>query len=828
MYKAFFDVRWHLLLIEGWFPSINDFIQLARSNNPNIVVLFYCLDPAYPGLNIISQLDVDGYLTNSELVLKTLEPYAPTLYLMLAADPQIMQHNTSLSRDWAAVYVGAGGNMLSYKPFLSTMLSAAIPFGLRLYGSHWEDVPDLRSVWGGILPMELLASAYSSAHVVLASTILDQGRQGMINNRIFEALSCGAVVISDDWPVLRYMFGDLLLFANTADDVRDHISYILSHPEEALKLRIRGREKILSGHTWSHRAVELLSFYRHLASLKIIKKSVLPLDTKLPGLNVTGSSMVIPGNRPLCPMLAVIVSAGLEDHSDFIFIESLLMASLAMHYIVFTYSQNDWFILHNNHTWISQFQALLIVCTPYDDLDRSVSLLPAVGYRQCKTLGNICQRYQKRSVFWIGVDTSLVRRAVDRDGLQALTVSHYEVAWYRDPYELNILLAAGVKIPSFRLQHAFGVWGDTFKEHLVGDDSVAWSGVAADAALTEGGSTRGTRSSEVQRAEGESEIQGDNTAGGSENRPLPTLFLCYFSVAHLCTSVQRNKQHSGEYALLLYGGSWSQWLELQDVVGYADLHRTFFVPSRHQSSVLHRLKYASRLVLMSPEGFVGIPAEDISQVRSGQKNLLQFNISTVEDSIWPITACVQSGTLVHLLQSNEHLISVSQSGCNLWDKSYMMRGIAAGIARMNGLARSHSSVFVKNADISELDNINLIESGVYLLNLTMTNFVLGLDGQCCFIYENETLGCYFRSDVMVGINIILNRSCIVANMPNDNVFTTFQSRSIDINVELRGIMFLDPVYSLKHTFEIMQDIGCNLTTQPNITFKNVVLFPIYI
>jgi len=32
--------------------------------SPHVIVLFYCLDPDFPGLATIASLDVDGYLTN--------------------------------------------------------------------------------------------------------------------------------------------------------------------------------------------------------------------------------------------------------------------------------------------------------------------------------------------------------------------------------------------------------------------------------------------------------------------------------------------------------------------------------------------------------------------------------------------------------------------------------------------------------------------------------------------------------------------------------------------------------------------------------------------
>lgn len=47
---------------------INAFIHEARAlsalHRNKTIVLFYCLDPDFPGLEIVKALDVDGFLTN--------------------------------------------------------------------------------------------------------------------------------------------------------------------------------------------------------------------------------------------------------------------------------------------------------------------------------------------------------------------------------------------------------------------------------------------------------------------------------------------------------------------------------------------------------------------------------------------------------------------------------------------------------------------------------------------------------------------------------------------------------------------------------------------
>lgn len=45
----------------------------------------------------------------------------------------------------------------------------------------------------------------------------------MVNNRVFEVLSCGAVLISDCFPALEELLGEHVLCAKTPDDVTRHL-----------------------------------------------------------------------------------------------------------------------------------------------------------------------------------------------------------------------------------------------------------------------------------------------------------------------------------------------------------------------------------------------------------------------------------------------------------------------------------------------------------------------------------------------------------------------------------------------------------------------------
>lgn len=171
------------------------------------VILFYCLDPRFPGLSHVSALDVDGFLTNSESTRRFLLPSAPTALIPLAVDteafpfypdPPLPAMSASdgiadVQRDGAkVVYVGAAG-ALEYKKMLAWMLWEAAPYGLDIYGSGWQDVPEFSGYWRGVLPEGDLVSGGNGFFVL--STLCSYGAAAKIYNGIF----AGCRVLADLW-----------------------------------------------------------------------------------------------------------------------------------------------------------------------------------------------------------------------------------------------------------------------------------------------------------------------------------------------------------------------------------------------------------------------------------------------------------------------------------------------------------------------------------------------------------------------------------------------------------------------------------------------------
>ncbi len=183
----------------------------------------------------------------------------------------------------------------------------------------------------------------------------------MINNRIFEALSCGNVVISDYSDILNETFGEVLQFVRQPEDI-DLVLQQLMDPSFAdyfEQLRNRGRELILSRHTWSHRVLQIIDFFTSLQGTASSSPTLLQRTRKSEIAcnafhNTPQSNSFIPpvfksttttsgrGGGGI-PLLAWVVSDHLASHPDYLLlIRASIQNFFADNYLIHEYSEVEW------------------------------------------------------------------------------------------------------------------------------------------------------------------------------------------------------------------------------------------------------------------------------------------------------------------------------------------------------------------------------------------------------------------------------------------------------------------------------------------------------
>lgn len=150
-----------------------------------------------------------------------------------------------------------------------TIIDDVSPSGhdLAVYGGGWEpELVDPASVRGTVVANRELASYYSGAAIVLNDHWPESVEAGLINNRLYDALSAGAFVISDSVPGLDEEFDGGVVTYTDAADLALKVERFLADPDLRRAHVERGRAAVLARHTLAHRADDLLASLLPLAA----------------------------------------------------------------------------------------------------------------------------------------------------------------------------------------------------------------------------------------------------------------------------------------------------------------------------------------------------------------------------------------------------------------------------------------------------------------------------------------------------------------------------------------------------------------------------------
>jgi glycosyltransferase involved in cell wall biosynthesis len=185
----------------------------------------------------------------------------PVAELLQFTDPNRFFPEPDAGRGHELLFVG------NWRSTLRPIVWDAVQAGLRpaLYGRGWEHVfPDL--LVAEHVPQADLRRLYSSCAVLLCDHWDDMRAGGFVSNRVFDALACGALIVSDRCEGLFELFGDAVITYRHANDLGDTVGHFLAHAAERRERAERGRALVLERHTADRRAAEMVEAVGQLHS----------------------------------------------------------------------------------------------------------------------------------------------------------------------------------------------------------------------------------------------------------------------------------------------------------------------------------------------------------------------------------------------------------------------------------------------------------------------------------------------------------------------------------------------------------------------------------
>lgn len=202
--------------------------------------------------------ECDGY----DLVCVASEPFAsalrertgtPVVVLHQATDPALFHPDPGLP-ERELVFVGNSRGVR--RKVLDDLLPTRRD--LAIYGSGWDGLVDRSRVAAEHVPNDALRRVYSSAAIVLADHWPDMREHGFASNRLYDAVACGAFVISDAVAGVEERFAGAVETYETREQLQALVERYLSDPEERRARAAAGRAAVLAGHTFEHRIDALL------------------------------------------------------------------------------------------------------------------------------------------------------------------------------------------------------------------------------------------------------------------------------------------------------------------------------------------------------------------------------------------------------------------------------------------------------------------------------------------------------------------------------------------------------------------------------------------
>lgn len=142
------------------------------------------------------------------------------------------------------------------RPMVAAAVAAGI--GLDVYGTGWEDTGFASHVVARKAANADLGRLYAEAGVVLNDHWTDMRRLGFVSNRLFDAVACGARVLSDSIQGADELFGGSVRFCASPADAEQLLREPFDSNWPSLDERLATAQRVRAEHSFDQRARVLL------------------------------------------------------------------------------------------------------------------------------------------------------------------------------------------------------------------------------------------------------------------------------------------------------------------------------------------------------------------------------------------------------------------------------------------------------------------------------------------------------------------------------------------------------------------------------------------
>jgi len=260
-----------IALITGGHRIQPESIQILKGMG--IVTILWTIDPPRHFLPILESAPAyDHLFCQGTEAIELLEQAGirGAHWLPMACDP-CHHHSVTIQDSEKEKYTHDIAFVGSFYPVRAALFESIAHFNFAIWGPGWdrlEKTSPLNKCVKGLhtRPFEWL-KIYSSVKIVLAPHYQDTEKCFPVyqaSPRVFEAMACGAFVLSDNQRDVFTLFkdGEHLARFDHATDLVDKVGFYLDHPEMRKTIAGKGKAEVIQNHTYVHRIQEMISIIR--------------------------------------------------------------------------------------------------------------------------------------------------------------------------------------------------------------------------------------------------------------------------------------------------------------------------------------------------------------------------------------------------------------------------------------------------------------------------------------------------------------------------------------------------------------------------------------
>lgn len=191
-------------------------------------------------------------------------PAASISYLPQAFDAGIMRPPEAGAKREGVVFVG---NNHFGRPRPVVRFAHEAGAAPRIWGGGWEETPYASCLQGEGVDNRRLGDIYRAAEVVLCDHTRTMARNGYLSNRIYDALACGAPVISDSVQGFPEEFAPFVRIVDSAASFDEALRAIRAETEADRERRLDFARSMADRHSFAARARDLLERIREDGAL---------------------------------------------------------------------------------------------------------------------------------------------------------------------------------------------------------------------------------------------------------------------------------------------------------------------------------------------------------------------------------------------------------------------------------------------------------------------------------------------------------------------------------------------------------------------------------